>query len=303
MNWKQFQLARESDALQGKSDQGALLVLFVLISHADPQTAIAFPGEETIARESRMTDRGVREILVKLTARGFLTKLKGGSGRGLDEYLCHVEQGRKAGENRNTVPVKSELKPEPCSGLTEKGIGNNRNGGADNQEITGTVAQFEEGKTGTVTHAYKEEDKNKDIKSLIEESEESLEIPAPVQSHSSRSILSIHLPIAEAISGVCGMRFKSLSNSQFQQMTKSLHTILADSENIDFDEIPTEIELRFSPPIFTLANLPHLHQVGEWWYRQGVQKQHYQQTQKSTASVSEFASEYEEFKRLEAAGR
>jgi hypothetical protein len=65
----------------GPGTHGELLVLLALADHADDE-GVCWPSHKKIALKSRMSDRNVRRVLVKLEEAGYLKILSSGGGRG-----------------------------------------------------------------------------------------------------------------------------------------------------------------------------------------------------------------------------
>ena len=105
----------------GPSDSGACFVLLALADHADDEGR-CWPSLETLARRVRMTDRGVRAILRRLEAEGWIEVQIGAGPRGCNLY--RVVTDPEARSPRNDVPPGSSFRrtrndvpctPEPRS--------------------------------------------------------------------------------------------------------------------------------------------------------------------------------------------
>ena len=64
----------------------AKLVLFALIYHANKETGLSFPSQETIAAKVSLTREAVGKILKTLVAKGLIERVKW-SGRGVTYRL------------------------------------------------------------------------------------------------------------------------------------------------------------------------------------------------------------------------
>lgn len=106
----------------GPDNKGQLLVLLALSDYANDE-GIAWPAVGSIAKKSRMTDRGVQKILRQLEDLGWLETVLGNGRKGTNTYRINPEP-----ETPNTVhpeletpnqsaetPNRSAQNPEPCS--------------------------------------------------------------------------------------------------------------------------------------------------------------------------------------------
>ena len=67
----------------------AKLVLFALIYHANKETGLSFPSQETIAAKVSLTRVAVGKILKMLVAKGLIERVKW-SGRGVTYRLTYM---------------------------------------------------------------------------------------------------------------------------------------------------------------------------------------------------------------------
>lgn len=119
---------------RGPADASEMLVLLAICDSADKDTGEAWPSQATIARRARLTDRAVRNVLVRLVAGRWLTweprKRSNGSATS-SLYRVNLEalgEGRRGPPARNQVPTPpgttflpppepgSAHAPEPGSG-------------------------------------------------------------------------------------------------------------------------------------------------------------------------------------------
>src|SRR5687767_908115 len=86
-------LAQVRSSSQSKGS--ARLLLFVIASHVNPDSGLAWPSLETLAREIALTRRRVIQLIHVLEALGELT-VRRGHGRGhVNFYRVNVPSGQK----------------------------------------------------------------------------------------------------------------------------------------------------------------------------------------------------------------
>lgn len=115
----------------GPDDRGELLVLMALADNAN-DAGTCFPSAATIARKARMTDRGVRKVVDRLKADGWLTvapRKRPGDGRqtsnmyqlSLSRLGARVAPEGAANAASNGAEPRS-APPEPRSGESRNGV-------------------------------------------------------------------------------------------------------------------------------------------------------------------------------------
>jgi hypothetical protein len=96
---------------------GERMVLYALAVAADYKAATSHPGNSAMGHQSNRSERGVRDIIQRLIAKGLIERLRvGDGGRGLaTEYRIRVEDDRfpKPGSNRCRV-IKMKAGSNDC---------------------------------------------------------------------------------------------------------------------------------------------------------------------------------------------
>ena len=89
---------------RGPAKLAEMAVLLAIADSADKDSGEAWPSQATIARRARLTDRGVRKVLLALQAAGWITwepRTRPNGSRTSNVYTVNLV---KLGEARNHVP-------------------------------------------------------------------------------------------------------------------------------------------------------------------------------------------------------